>query len=404
MAETWQAMWNIIKAKFPDAILTSSFRQGDPGYHGKGQAIDIARPYPAESARMLEYANWIGANYPNSTQLIHTPGPNILNGKPFTYDAPTQRDHYNHVHWAMATAPAPPKGGTVALASSSRGGASIIWVCLHTAEGSRTRASLYDYFNTNQNASSHGGADGTGLDDGWVPDERAAWTLLNGNSRSLNLEMCGFARWTRAQWLSTGTVDGVVNPRQMVRNAAEWARRKCERWGIPKVHIGADGVRRGQKGIIMHRDYTYGAGDGDHTDIGDGFPWDVFFSDMGASNGPDPVPTNRVVEAPMQYELPASKDDTVSRQFFISPNTDYDLVLASGDRDNATWYVNVYYYGPADASGQAQGKANDPFAGNPRRVYWNAPLVLKVPSGTAQVAVKYSSASPASLTLAPRAK
>src|SRR5688500_17229255 len=111
MAETWQQMWAIIKKQFPDAILTSAYRPGDPGYHGKGQAIDIARPYPAEAGRMLEFARWIGRVYPHSTQLIHTPGPNILNGRPFTYDGPTQRDHYNHVHWAMANMPAPPSGG-----------------------------------------------------------------------------------------------------------------------------------------------------------------------------------------------------------------------------------------------------------------------------------------------------
>src|SRR5687768_20368 len=168
----------------------------------------------------------------------------------------------------------------MALASSSRNGARIIWVALHTAEGSRRRSDLYHFFDTVRSGSSHGGADGTGLDDGWVSDDRAAWTLLNGNPVSLNLEMCAFARWTREQWLSTGTVDGVVNPRQMVRNAAEWARRKCEKYGIPKTHIGVDGVAARRPGIIMHRDYTYGAGDGDHTDIGNNFPWDVFFADM----------------------------------------------------------------------------------------------------------------------------
>lgn len=173
----------------------------------------------------------------------------------------------------------------MSLPYSSRNGARIIWVCLHTAEGSRTRGSLYNFFDSVRSGSSHGGADGTGLDDGWVPDEYAAWTLLNGNSRSLNLEMCGFARWTRAQWLSTGTVDGVTNPRQMVRNAAEWARRKCTKYGIPMQRIGPEGVRAGRSGVIMHRDYTIGAQDGDHTDIGDGFPWDVFWQDVnGASS------------------------------------------------------------------------------------------------------------------------
>jgi hypothetical protein len=175
----------------------------------------------------------------------------------------------------------------MALASSSRNGARIIWVALHTAEGSRRRSDLYNFFDTVRSGSSHGAVDGTGLDDGWVPDDRAAWTLLNGNPVSLNLEMCGFARWSRAQWLSEGTVDGVVSPRQMVRNAAEWARRKCERYGIPKVHIGADGVAARRAGIIMHRDYTYGAGDGDHTDIGHNFPWDVFFADMAGGGEED---------------------------------------------------------------------------------------------------------------------
>jgi hypothetical protein len=178
----------------------------------------------------------------------------------------------------------------MALASSSRNGARIIWVALHTAEGSRRRSDLYHFFDTVRSGSSHGAADGTGLDDGWVPDDRAAWTLLNGNPVSLNLEMCAFARWTRAQWLSTGTVDGVVNPRQMVRNAAEWARRKCEKHGIPKTHIGADGVAARRPGIIMHRDYTVGARDGDHTDIGDNFPWDVFFADMAGTTLEDDMP------------------------------------------------------------------------------------------------------------------
>lgn len=90
----WQQMWNIISAQFPGAILTSSFRPGDPGYHGKGRAIDIAGPMGAINS-------WIAKVFPNSTQLIYTPGVNLLNGAPFTYDAPTQADHHDHVHWAF---------------------------------------------------------------------------------------------------------------------------------------------------------------------------------------------------------------------------------------------------------------------------------------------------------------
>jgi hypothetical protein len=90
----WQQMWSVISGVFPSATLNSSFRPGDPGYHGKGRAIDIGGPMGAINS-------WIAQVYPNSTQLIYTPGKNILNGQPFTYDAPTRADHYDHVHWAF---------------------------------------------------------------------------------------------------------------------------------------------------------------------------------------------------------------------------------------------------------------------------------------------------------------
>jgi hypothetical protein len=168
----------------------------------------------------------------------------------------------------------------MALASSSRYGNEIDWAVLHSAEGARTVQSLFDFFNRNQNASSHAGADGYQLSGDWVPDERAAWTLLDGNPRSLNLELCGFAHWTREQWLSEGSVDGVWNPRQMIRNAATWTRRKCETRNLPKRWLTLDQIRRGERGILMHADYTYATGDGDHTDLGKNFPKDVFMSDV----------------------------------------------------------------------------------------------------------------------------
>lgn len=173
----------------------------------------------------------------------------------------------------------------MALPSSPRNGAKIIWVTLHSAEGARTVGSLYDFFNRGQHASSHAGADGYQLSSPWVPDDRAAWTLLNGNARSLNLELCAFARWTREQWLSTGWVDGVWNPRQMIRHAAAWAREKCDRHGLPRRLLTAAEVGRGMSGIIDHARYTYGTGDGNHTDVGNNFPWDVFFSDLNGTPG-----------------------------------------------------------------------------------------------------------------------
>lgn len=176
------------------------------------------------------------------------------------------------------------------LKSSSRYGVKARVVTLHTAEGARNKESLYSYFNqAHVNASSHVGIDANGVAD-WISRDRASWTLRNGNGYSVNAELCAFARWTRAQWLSTSPVDGCANPRQIVRNAAAWARRECLALGIPVRILTVAQMRAGEAGIIDHDTYTDATGDGSHWDVGEGFPWDVFLADikaLGADAGGD---------------------------------------------------------------------------------------------------------------------
>lgn len=173
----------------------------------------------------------------------------------------------------------------MALPSSSRGGARIRVAALHTAEGARNKEDLYAFFNRTRNASSHAGADGKGVSPDWVPDSRAAWTLRGGNPYSLNLEMCGFAGWTRSQWMSTGWVDGCWNPRQMIRNAAAWTRKKCLNNNLPMRWLTIQQFRAGWEGIIDHDLYTDATGDGTHWDVGEGFPVDVFMRDVTSTGG-----------------------------------------------------------------------------------------------------------------------
>jgi hypothetical protein len=182
--------------------------------------------------------------------------------------------------------------------SSSRNGQAARLIVIHTAEGSRTVESLYTYFNGGVAASSHAGADGHKLTSPWVPDERAAWTLLNGNPYSFNLELCGFAGWSREKWLSEGWVSNpqgtgsVYSPRQMIRHAAQWVVQKRDAarrlWGIEiplNRKLSPAEVGRGAAGLCGHSDYTYGTGDGDHTDPGSNFPWDVLLQDIAAIEG-----------------------------------------------------------------------------------------------------------------------
>ena len=112
----------------------------------------------------------------------------------------------------------------MAYKSSPRGSRAVSLVAVHTAEGSRTAASLGAYFfRSDIEASSHVGIDGSSTLQ-YVGYDRAAWTLRSGNPISDNAELCGFARWTRDQWMSTGVVDGVTNPRAILDRTAAWIR------------------------------------------------------------------------------------------------------------------------------------------------------------------------------------
>lgn len=151
--------------------------------------------------------------------------------------------------------------------SSSRGHTRVIWVVVHTAEGIRKASDLKAFFDRSTSSSAHAVADDHTLLDALVPYDRASWTLRNGNSRSDNLELCGFASWSREEWLN--------HHRGMLFNAALWIRRRCLARGVPIVKLSPADVRAGKAGVIGHHDYTVGTGDGTHWDPGPGFPWDI---------------------------------------------------------------------------------------------------------------------------------
>lgn len=220
--------------------------------------------------------------------------------------------------------------------SSPRDGAKVRLVVLHTAEGARTKESLAGYFNNNSGASAHAGIDATGILD-MVGRDRAAWTLGAGNPISVNAELCGFARWTRDQWLSSGTADGCVNPRQMIRNAAAWVKRECQALGIPVKVLTIGEVGSGDAGVCDHNAYNKAYRAGDHWDVGAGFPWDVFAQDLGGN-----------------------QEDEVS---WTTP-----IKLDAGERDDGkgsvtfnadVWlkYANYYAAGAREAARAAQAEA-----------------------------------------------
>jgi N-acetyl-anhydromuramyl-L-alanine amidase AmpD len=163
----------------------------------------------------------------------------------------------------------------------SRNGAKVRLIVIHTAEGARTVASLGAYFaRSATQASSHAGIDDHSIET-YVDYDRAAWTVRSGNHVSDNAELCGFAAWTRDEWLN--------QHRPMLELAAGWIADRCTARGIPVVKLTPDQVAAGQPGVCGHVDWTIGMRDGSHTDPGPGFPWDVVIDLAARCAAPSPA-------------------------------------------------------------------------------------------------------------------
>lgn len=188
---------------------------------------------------------------------------------------------------------------------SARGGSRVRLVVLHTAEGARTTGALGRYFaKPGVQASSHVGIDDDRIEL-YVPYDRAAWTLRSGNPVSDNAELCGFAAWTRDQWINEHA--------PMLRLAAMWVRERCQVRAIPIVKLTPAQVAAGQAGVCGHIDWTLGMRDGSHTDPGPGFPWDVVMGLAANTNQPVPATARAAVEDDPMTSIPLIRYDGAGR-------------------------------------------------------------------------------------------
>lgn len=97
----------ILGKKFPNMVVTSDYRAGDPGYHGRHMAVDFA-PSDGTTGTAMNRAAWYFAEQYGREllELIHSPFEmNIKNGKDVgdgvaVYGAATMAQHENHVHVA----------------------------------------------------------------------------------------------------------------------------------------------------------------------------------------------------------------------------------------------------------------------------------------------------------------
>lgn len=186
---------------------------------------------------------------------------------------------------------------------SSRGGAKVRLIVVHTSEGAQTYQSLGNFFaNPSSQVSSH-----TGIDDAapgtigeYCGRSNKSWTAAEANPYAVQTELCtpsGAAQgWSAATWASKKT---------MLANCAAWIAEEAAQFGIPIVKLTPAQAQGGAAGVCGHGDL--GAMGGGHTDPGPNFPWsDVLAMAAGGAPAPAPTPDEPEPEAPDMIPAPLS--------------------------------------------------------------------------------------------------
>lgn len=213
--------------------------------------------------------------------------------------------------------------------ASGRGGARVTNFLLHTQEGNGTAESLANYLNNPANGVSYHYTidnDVTVVD--VVNTDLASWSVLNANPFTINLCFAGSrAAWTRQQWLD--------NMGDAIDVAAYLAVQDCQKYGFAATVIAppywyADG-------ISDHRYVTDELGIGDHTDVGPGFPWDVFADAVekyATGKDDDMASAQEIAKAVWEHRLQVpdgSRDETAGNLVtWIDQHTGDSLDQAAG--------------------------------------------------------------------------
>lgn len=148
----------------------------------------------------------------------------------------------------------------------ARTAASIRGIIIHSTESASALSAVNWFLDPSSKVSAHVV---TGEDACYrcVPDLVVAWAAGATNNAFLQLEIVGFAKWTRAEWLA--------RPGTLARARAQiawW----CQLYGIPNTLLSAAALKDGAKGVTTHAVVTqaYSAGSG-HWDPGANFPRDA---------------------------------------------------------------------------------------------------------------------------------
>jgi hypothetical protein len=108
------------------------------------------------------------------------------------------------------------------------------------------------------------------------PDLRAYHCGSTGNVRCEGVELCGFARQTREEWL-----DALSLP--MLCLAARLVAERCRARDLPVEFVDRVGLRAGRRGITTHLEVSHAWQESRHTDPGPHFPLAEFIAAVKAA-------------------------------------------------------------------------------------------------------------------------
>lgn len=145
----------------------------------------------------------------------------------------------------------------------------IVIHSMEAPEKGETAENVARFFQNTQNpASAHLCIDNNSIVQS-VLDNDVAFAAPGVNSDGIQLELAGFAKQARQEWLDPY---GVL----LLENAANATAQYCLKYDIPVRHLTDDELRDGKKGIIGHVQASRVYKKSTHTDPGEGFPWDHF--------------------------------------------------------------------------------------------------------------------------------
>lgn len=166
--------------------------------------------------------------------------------------------HHSPIHTPCNTTYEP-----AAHSSGTRPLSAVRLIVLHDTEGG-SASSIAHYFQS----PASGGSAHLVIDDAGcyrcLKNDQIPWGAPGANDDGFHIEQCGYAHWTREQWLSHGV---------MLERVAYKAAVHCKLFHIPAKFVDHYGILAGHRGITTHAEVTKAFPKiGNHTDPGPNYP------------------------------------------------------------------------------------------------------------------------------------